>query len=85
MRAPQLQKQETNVLLRISRIICREAKTDDQLKEIMKSHPSAPNLIHGFYHSTDVDDTPNEWRSTFPDNCWGHPDGLYLEGGVRLS
>jgi hypothetical protein len=70
------------MLLHTALVICREAKTDDQLKEIMSSQPWAPQMIHGFRNVTRPWDDLNEWRQ----QCsYSLPDSIYVEGGLGMS
>lgn len=70
------------MLLHTALIICREAKTDDQLKEIMSSQPWAPHMIHGFRNATRPWDDADQWRQ----QCsYSVPDSVYGEGGLGMS
>src|SRR5262245_53858629 len=68
---------EQQMLLHTALIICQEPKTDDQLKEIMSSHPW---LIHGFRNVTQPWDRPDYWRQH-----GSIPDSIYAEGGLGMS
>jgi hypothetical protein len=70
------------MLLNTALIICREKKTDDQLREIMTTQPWA-GTIHGFYNATTRGDHLDEWQYQC---CFGHlPDSVYVEGGVGMA
>jgi len=64
------------MLLQTALIICREAKTDDQLKEIMSGHPFP---VHGFRNVTRPWDSPDQWRQQ-----GSLPDSIYVEGGPGM-
>jgi hypothetical protein len=65
--------------MRIQRalILCKDQKTDDELKAIMATHPWAPALIHGFYKSFG-----EIW-----DECYGAHSGfdaIWIDAGLTL-
>jgi hypothetical protein len=58
-------------------ILCKDEKTDDELKTIMATHPWAPGgMVHGFYKSSEGT------RAEYGD--WGGYDALWVEQGITL-
>jgi hypothetical protein len=57
-------------------ILCKDQKTDDELKAIMATHPWSGAIMHGFYKSLD-----EKWE---PDlEYWhGTPDAIWVDGGI---
>jgi hypothetical protein len=50
------------MLVRQALILCKDQKTDDELKAIMATHPWSGALMHGFYKSNDID---TQWESNW--------------------
>ena len=65
------------MILQTTLLWCRELKTDEQLKAIMKRYMCYVTCAYGFYN-----DTKPISADIFKDNL---PDDLYVEGGIKLS
>ncbi len=64
------------MFIRHALILCKDQKTDDELKTIMATHPWAPGMVHGFYKSSEG--TRDEYGD------WGGYDALWVEQGITL-
>jgi hypothetical protein len=74
------------MLLHNAFIFCETPKTEDELREIMKSHPWAghgpeTSMIHGFYLSPNYDDGPGAWKHSW----YSAPDSIYVDVGFAYS
>jgi hypothetical protein len=69
------------MFLHTALIICREAQTEDQLKEIMATQPWAGACIHGFRNVTSHWEDLDQWRQrcSYGSECL--PDSIYIDGG----